>query len=595
MASSQLCRLAVIALALVAFARGARAQVAISIDWQGPTIARPDPFTGTPLTEADVLLPAAGVPGFGPLPPPKILLSGQALGLSLYTVCSGHPPGTPCGIEVDALSHGKDALLTPAGTGRPGGPPLPRIWFSVDEYAVGQGSGATTHPQVRTEALFGEAASDLFVDTGLPGGPLGMGATLPSNVAVLDGDGLLSPSGFHYPGFGLVEPNPPSTTLPNPGDNLDALDRGFPSVFPVGGVYFSLDGVFPDPLSGLPASGSALQEGVSSADVLRTPAPGVSRLVYAPAPVLGLDRFGFGTDDLDALTLRDNGDSIYQPSHTPYDWLSTTDAPPATDMLLFSVRRGSMVVGRPDSIFGLPIEPGDVLVPPVAGGLSPFPGIFIAAENLGLATLRSGTAALFGDDLDALDSDTLTEFDCNGNGVEDSVDIATGASSDSNLNGIPDECEGDVATLCRCPALSAPCDNPDSSAGCVNSTGSGGLLSASGTTSVASDDLVLAATDLPSAKIGLVYMGTLPAFAPFADGLRCVGGQTYRYGAQSSGGSGSITLGPGLAALSCSSFPASGCIAAGTTWRFQFWHRDPDGPCGSGSNVTNGLAVTFGP
>lgn len=31
--------------------------------------------------------------------------------------------------------------------------------------------------------------------------------------------------------------------------------------------------------------------------------------------------------------------------------------------------------------------------------------------------------------------------DCNGNGVEDSVDIATGASSDVNLNGCPDECD----------------------------------------------------------------------------------------------------------------------------------------------------------
>jgi hypothetical protein len=234
-------------------------------------------------------------------------------------------------------------------------------------------------------------------------------------------------------------------------------------------------------------------------------------------------------------------------------------------------------------------------VPPVAGGLSPFPGIFIAAENLGLATLRSGTAALFGDDLDALDADALTEFDCNGNGVEDSVDIATGASSDTNLNGIPDECEDDVATICRCPALSAPCDNPDPSAGCTNSTGFGGLLSASGTTSVSADNLVLTASNLPTAKIGLMYMGTQPAFAPFADGLRCVGGQTYRYSAQSSGSAGSFARGPGLAALSCSSFPSAGCITAGTTWRFQAWHRDPDGPCGTGSNVTNGLAVTFVP
>jgi len=32
-------------------------------------------------------------------------------------------------------------------------------------------------------------------------------------------------------------------------------------------------------------------------------------------------------------------------------------------------------------------------------------------------------------------------LDCNQNGVEDSIDIATGASSDLDLNGVPDECD----------------------------------------------------------------------------------------------------------------------------------------------------------
>lgn len=31
--------------------------------------------------------------------------------------------------------------------------------------------------------------------------------------------------------------------------------------------------------------------------------------------------------------------------------------------------------------------------------------------------------------------------DCNGNGVDDTVDIALGSSSDSNLDGVPDECQ----------------------------------------------------------------------------------------------------------------------------------------------------------
>ena len=35
----------------------------------------------------------------------------------------------------------------------------------------------------------------------------------------------------------------------------------------------------------------------------------------------------------------------------------------------------------------------------------------------------------------------LPAVDCNGNGVEDAVDIALGESADGNLDGIPDECQ----------------------------------------------------------------------------------------------------------------------------------------------------------
>ena len=36
----------------------------------------------------------------------------------------------------------------------------------------------------------------------------------------------------------------------------------------------------------------------------------------------------------------------------------------------------------------------------------------------------------------------LLPHDCNGNGVEDAVDIARGTSSDADLDGVPDECQG---------------------------------------------------------------------------------------------------------------------------------------------------------
>jgi hypothetical protein len=41
--------------------------------------------------------------------------------------------------------------------------------------------------------------------------------------------------------------------------------------------------------------------------------------------------------------------------------------------------------------------------------------------------------------------------DCNANGVEDAVDIARGTSSDADLDGVPDECQGAPSPGCRVP------------------------------------------------------------------------------------------------------------------------------------------------
>ncbi len=298
--------------------------------------------------------------------------------------------------------------------------------------------------------------------------------------------------------------------------------------------------------------------------------------------------------DLDALALLENGSGVYEPSFHPYDWLTG-----GTDMLLFSVRRGSALIGAPDSLFGIPIEEGDILTTPLPtslGGVSPFPAIFIAAENLGLGTLRSGWAGNFGDDLVALDTRNQALNDCDGDGVDDAFAIALGMVPDTNMNGIPDPCEAPLWTpYCFCPVGSAPCGNPDPSAGCRNSTGVGGLLSASGTTSVAADDLVLTATGLPVNQFGIFYYGTAQVSVPFGDGLRCVGGQTRRIlPPQNSGLSGTMTLGPGIVATSLT-YPPAFWITAFSTWNFQCWYRDPAGPCASSFNFTNGMSVSFVP
>lgn len=149
-------------------------------------------------------------------------------------------------------------------------------------------------------------------------------------------------------------------------------------------------------------------------------------------------------------------------------------------------------------------------------------------------------------------------------------------------------------SFCLCDPGSA-CGNPYPLGGCENSRELGAILGASGSPSVAADDLVLSVTQLPVSQFGLIFMGDaqVPP-VPMADGLRCVGGALFRFPAHPTGGGGIFNEGPGIVAHSAT-FGAAGQIFAGQTWHFQFWARDPQGPCGQGSNLSNALSVTFTP
>lgn len=586
------------AASLLAATATAQTPVQYSIDWKSQSVSRLDSSSvPRPMTEGDVLAPAAATAGAQL--PPRVMLAGNSLFLQGYANCLGHVGGTACQIDVDALSGGDDALF------RPNLPRRPRVLFSVDEWASGhpatplnpphasvRNQGNPTVPPL-SQGVF-EACADVFSDVNLPSPPLGPNFAPRNNSAVFDGNGLPNASSFTGPGLGLLEPRNTSAPFPYAGDNLDALEIGTDlATAPV--VYFSLDSTFLDRANQVSNSGSAAANGFSSADVLKRTL-GTSAIVhFATASQLGLDRFGVGTDDLDALALADNGDGVYQRSLAPYDWVNGS-----TDMLVFSVRRGSAIINQPDSLFGVPIQPGDLLLPPVAGGLNQNPAIFFSAESLGLRTER-GDSLKDGDDLDAVDFEELPVFDCNENGVEDSVDIANGASQDTNFNGIPDECEDKVVEYCPCPLGSkATCANADASAGCANSTGVGGRLlsniQSGGSVSVALDNLVLTASQLPLNVQGMVYMGrsSRPP-TTFYDGLRCINLPVLRHATKNSGATGSFALGPGIAALSLARFGASGTISAGDTLYFQTWYRDPTGPCGTSANVTSAIKVTFLP
>lgn len=384
--------------ASLALATGTQAQIhpTFSVDLQSATAGGPGPFTGipdgwtgTPIDEGMILTPMLPGPAFpnapsfpvlGALPTPAMMVTSVASPLGPVPGGLGiipPPAGAVGAVELDALSYGHDYGL--------------ELMFSVDEWAGGDPLLLLAAPDVSSEGSTGgvfDASADVFVyngpvvRTGTPPPPL-----RPGNRNIIDGNGFPSPVGG-LPGLGLLEVMPPGCGYGCNGDNLDALDVNTQLLDVFGMIFFSLDSQFADPLEppGI-NSGTAIVNGFSGADILITTAGGLPA-VYAPAGALGLDYNGFDTDDLDALALQDNGDGLYDP---------------AVDRVLFSVRRGSAIIGTADSLLGIPIEEGDVLsVPTIAGGA---PSIYIAAEALGLATVRSGTATFtpHGDELDALD------------------------------------------------------------------------------------------------------------------------------------------------------------------------------------------------
>lgn len=147
-----------------------------------------------------------------------------------------------------------------------------------------------------------------------------------------------------------------------------------------------------------------------------------------------------------------------------------------------------------------------------------------------------------------------------------------------------------------CYGNDCPCDNDDSKNGCRNSTGLGAYLLASGSVSIAADDLTLVLTHMPPNSFHVLIMGQSWNEMHLGDGKLCidVASATFRFPVSQSSGAGFDVLGPGLVDYTHQSFGDAGHIDAGETWHFQTWYRDPNGPCGSGFNVTNAYSVLFG-
>ncbi|MCB9915082.1 MAG: hypothetical protein H6828_08025 [Planctomycetes bacterium] len=126
-----------------------------------------------------------------------------------------------------------------------------------------------------------------------------------------------------------------------------------------------------------------------------------------------------------------------------------------------------------------------------------------------------------------------------------------------------------------------------------NSAGPGAEMSATGSTSVLANDFGLRCDGAIPNNVGLFYYGLNAVQVPFGNGVRCVGGTTFRLGPpQVANGAGTA-----LRAVDNALPPASsgaGAFAAGSTFHFQYWYRDPAAG-GAAFNLSDGLTATFVP
>ncbi len=129
-----------------------------------------------------------------------------------------------------------------------------------------------------------------------------------------------------------------------------------------------------------------------------------------------------------------SGDGVNDVTRSGTDWaisVGSSNVTWSTDLCSTNANANALMWGTMFSFWF------DCNLPPekLAGTLTHFRGNGPYLPQPGGSNCGTGTPGTSSAQLN------VPGLDCNGNGVADSIDIATGASQDANVNGVPDECE----------------------------------------------------------------------------------------------------------------------------------------------------------
>ncbi|TDJ76342.1 MAG: hypothetical protein E2O39_03400 [Planctomycetota bacterium] len=124
----------------------------------------------------------------------------------------------------------------------------------------------------------------------------------------------------------------------------------------------------------------------------------------------------------------------------------------------------------------------------------------------------------------------------------------------------------------------------------VNSTGAASTISATGSASIAANDLVISADNLPQ-QPGIFIAGPSPAQIPFFNGFLCIDPNGLQRFLSVTSPSGGVVA----EAVDLASAAAGGLNAmSGSSYFYQRWNRDPMGG-GGNANFSDGLDVLYSP